>query len=406
MMASTSSSCITGIAPSFRLPPWTQNKSAMQDALSAYPSEDTISLALGVPAPELFPLKELAASTEAVLLRSGLSSLQYGPPDVRLKTQIVELMACRGIDCSENQVFLTTGAQQGLLLLGRLFLQSGDLVAAEQTVYPGFRQVVESCGASLLPIPIQSGAGPDLNALHEACTDDQLPAAYYTVPEGHNPLGISMTNETRESICEFAAQFQIPVIEDDPYGFLIYDQEVRQPLRSRQKDYILYVGSFSKIVAPGLRVGWLVVPPSLVPALAVAKESADIDCATFSQRVISDFIASGHLTGQLTRLRSDYTLRRDAMIQALDAEMPHGCSYSSPRSGVFVWVELPEGHDATRLLRSAVRNGVSFLPGDAFVTRSDCYSRRCLRLNFSSNPPDRIREGIRRLATTLRQEFD
>lgn len=375
----------------------------MQEALSVCSDEDTISFALGVPAPELFPTKELAASAEAVL-RTGPKVLQYAPPDAGLKSQIAELMVRRGVECTEDQIFLTAGAQQGLLLLGRLFLRPGDLVAVEQAMYPGFRQVVESCGASLLSIPVRTGFGPDLDVLHAAFRSDRAPTMYYTVPEGHNPLGLSMGDKTRETICELASQYQIPVIEDDPYGFLTYSHEVGKPLRAHDKEYVFYVGSFSKIIAPGLRVGWLVVPSSLVPALSIAKECTDIDCTTFSQRVISHFIASGHLEPQVERLRSAYALRRDAMVDGLDKEMPSGCCYYSPPSGVFVWLELPEGSDATALIYAAIQEKVLALPGDAFVVRPDTYSRRCVRLNFSSNSPDRIREGIHRLANLVKRD--
>ncbi len=392
----------TKSAPWFHLPSWATRSSAMQEALSAQAGLETISFALGLPASELFPIEELAESAETVL-RSDPRALQYGPPDFHLKSQIVELMAERGIECSEDQVFLTAGAQQGLLLLGRILLRSNDVVASEQTVYPGFRQVVASCGASLLSIPVRTGLGPDLDALNAIFTRVPKPTVYYTVPEGHNPLGISLDEKTRETICELAAQHQVPVIEDDPYGLLTYDQEKRRPLRALLADYVFYVGSFSKIIAPGLRVGWLVVPRSLVPALEVAKESADIHCATLSQRVISHFIARGHLTSQLDRLRSTYAIRRDAMVNALDEEMPPGCQYCVPRSGIFVWVELPEGSNAAALLRVAARDGVIALPGDSFVAQSTAYSRRCVRLAFSNNSPDHIREGIRRLANVIKR---
>lgn len=385
------------------LPSWATHTSAMQDALSPRSNPNIISFALGLPAPELFPLQALEESTGAVL-RSGGHTLQYAPPDAQLRSQIVELMADRGVACSEDQIFLTAGAQQGLLLLGRLFLQTGCRVAVEQVVYPGFRQVAESCGATLVPIAIQPGSGPDLDAMQAVFENRNKTAVYYTVPEGHNPLGTSIDVGVRETICNLADKFSILVIEDDPYGLLKYDREIRRPLCASNHN-ILYVGSFSKIIAPGLRVGWLVVPSSLVPALSVAKESTDINAVTISQRIISHFIASGHLPSQLEQIRSTYELRRNAMVTALNEHMPSGCHYSIPQSGFFIWVELPEGSDATALLRTAAKEGVLALPGDCFAVQQDTYTRRSMRLNFSSNSPAIIHEGIRRLAKALRQEM-
>lgn len=386
------------------LPSWATHTSAMQDALSPRPSPNTISFALGLPAPELFPLQALEESTKAVL-RSGGHTLQYAPPDAQLRSQIVELMAERGVSCSEDQVFLTAGAQQGLLLLGRLFLQTGCRVAVEQVVYPGFKQVAESCGATLVPIAIQPGSGRDFDAMQAVFESQDKTAVYYTVPEGHNPLGTSIDAEGCETICNLVNKFGVLVIEDDPYGLLKYDREIRQPLCASNHK-ILYVGSFSKIIAPGLRVGWLVVPSSLVPALSVAKESTDINAVTISQRIISHFIASGHLPSQLAQIRSNYALRRDAMVTALDEHMPSGCHYSIPQSGFFIWVELPEGSDAAVLLRAAAKEGVLAMPGDCFAVQRDAYTRRSMRLNFSSNSPAIIHEGIQRLARVLRQEMD
>jgi 2-aminoadipate transaminase len=376
----------------------------MQDALSPDSNSNTISFALGLPAPELFPLQALEESTKAVL-RDGGHTLQYGPPDAQLRSQIVELMADRGVVCTEDQIFLTAGAQQGLLLLGRLFFQTGCRVAVEQVVYPGFRQVAESCGAKLVPIPIQPRLGPDLAAMQAVFGGQCRTAVYYTVPEGHNPLGTSIDISVCEAICNLANEFRILVIEDDPYGLLKYDREIRRPLCAYSNHNILYVGSFSKIIAPGLRVGWLVVPPSLVPALSVAKESTDINTVTISQRIVSHFIASGNLPSQLEQIRTTYELRRDTMVTALNEHMPPGCHYSIPRSGFFIWVELPDGSDATVFLRAAAKEGVLALPGDCFAVHRDTHTRRSMRLNFSSNPPDIIRDGIRRLAKVLRQEM-
>jgi 2-aminoadipate transaminase len=375
----------------------------MQDALSRHSNSNVVSFALGLPAPELFPLQALEESTKAVL-RSGSHTLQYAPPDTQLRAQIVELMADRGVTCSEDQIFLTAGAQQGLLLLGRLFLQAGCRVAVEQVLYPGFRQVAESCGATLVPIPIQAGAGPDLDAMRAVFENQGKTDVYYTVPEGHNPLGISIDTRVRESIRNLANEFRVLVIEDDPYGFLNYDPEIRPPLCAPNHN-ILYVGSFSKIIAPGLRVGWLVVPSSLIPALSVAKESTDINAGTISQHIISHFIASGHLPSQLEKVRSTYKLRRDAMVTALNEQMPPGCTYSIPRSGFFIWVELPEGNDATVILRASAKEGVLAIPGDCFAVQPTSYTRRSMRLNFSSNSPAIIREGIERLAQVLRREM-
>ncbi|HEU0052146.1 MAG TPA: PLP-dependent aminotransferase family protein, partial [Longimicrobium sp.] len=275
----------TSAAPSAEsaLAPWARDTrpSALQEMLSLTARPGVLSFALGLPAPELFPRDEVARAATRVLAEEP-GSLQYAPPLARLREQVVALMAERGVACAPEQVFLTAGAQQGMSLLARLFLQPGGRVVTERLTYTGFRQVLEPFSPSLAQVDTDPADGMDVDALARLLAHGPRPALIYAMPRGHNPVAAGMSAEKMERLAALAARHGVPVIEDDAYGFLQYGPAMRAPLRALDAEWVCYAGSFSKIMAPGLRQGWLVVPPSLVPRLAIAKEAADIDTATLA----------------------------------------------------------------------------------------------------------------------------
>jgi 2-aminoadipate transaminase len=373
----------------------------LQEMLSAASRPGILSLALGLPASELFPAEAYGAAAASVLA-SDRGALQYGPPSQRLKTHVVELMARRGVRCREEQVFLTAGAQQGLSLLTRLLLEPGGKILTEEMSYPGFQQVIEPFQPELLTVPTDPETGMDVEAVAELLRGGERPAFIYTVTDGHNPLAVSMSRAKRARLVELAGEYGVPVVEDDPYGFLYYDETYGVPLRALEEEWVCYVGSFSKILAPALRVGWLVVPETMTPQLSIIKESSDIDTATFSQRAVTAYLDAGHLAGHLAGLRREYGRRRDAMLGSLGQHFPRAARWQKPACGVFVWVELPGEVETGALLKKAVETEqVAFIPGQAFWVGRRAPATNCLRLNFSHNPPDRIEEGVRRLARVL-----
>ncbi len=387
----------------FALSGWAANiqKSALQEMLAEASRPGILSLGLGLPAAELFPAGAMAESMRRILAQDT-RALQYGPPSIALKSHIVELMARRGVACTTENIFLTAGAQQGLNLLARLLLRDRSRVLLEDVTYPGFLQVLAPFQTEMLPVPTSTTAGADIEYVEKLLRGGVQPALMYTIPEGHNPLGLSMSEENRKRLAHLARQYRMPVIEDDPYGFLSYGESPVRPLRAFDDQWVFYVGSFSKLLAPALRVGWLVVPKALVPKLSIVKEAADIDSATFTQRVVSDYLDHGHLPGHLALLQQEYRLRRDSMLTALSEHFSGLAEWNKPASGFFIWLQLREKISTTCLLRrSLAAEKVAFIPGSAFSVISEQHGASSMRLNFSALPGPLIREGVERLARSL-----
>jgi len=375
--------------------------SALQTMLTLGSRPGILSLALGLPAPELFPAEGLARAATRVLADDPLA-LQYSPPFAPLKRHVVELMRRRGVECRAEQVFLTAGGQQGMSLLVRLLLAPGGTVLLERLCYTGLRQAVEPYQPRVLSVPTCLDSGIDVDAVEAHLARGERPAFLYVVTDGNNPLAVSVSAEKRRRLVELAAEYAVPIVEDDAYGYFQYVDDPLPPLRALNEEWVLYVGTFSKIFAPALRAGWLVVPEGLVGRLGIVKEASDINTSTFTHRVISSFIDQGLLPTHLERLRREYGARRDAMLGALAEHFPASARWRAPSAGVFVWVELPPGVDAGVLLREAVETeSVAFLPGHAFALPGDDFARNAVRLNFSHGSPERIREGIARLGRAL-----
>ncbi|HXQ72877.1 MAG TPA: PLP-dependent aminotransferase family protein, partial [Pyrinomonadaceae bacterium] len=334
---------------------WAQQtkRSELQRMLALASGPGILSLALGLPAPELFPVAEVEQAAASVLANET-RALQYGPPLQTLKTHIVELMSQRGVECRESQVFLTTGAQQGLNILSRLLLDPGGQVLTEELCYPGFRQAIESYQPEILTVPTDLETGMDVDEVEWLLTNGAKPAFIYVITDGHNPLAVSLSREKRQRLVRLARDFRVPLVEDDPYGLLEYEGKIEPPLRALAADWVFYVGSFSKILAPALRVGWIIAPESLMPTLSIIKEASDIDTSTFGQRITSAYLDAGHLPAHLERLRTEYRSRRDSMLRALNEHFPVQARWRKPSSGVFTWVDLPKKLDVGELLRLSI----------------------------------------------------
>ncbi|AKF81918.1 aminotransferase [Myxococcus fulvus 124B02] len=377
--------------------------SAIQDMLQKITRPGVYSLALGLPAAELFPTEGMAEAAARVLAEEG-QALQYSATLEPLREQVVALMAKRGVRCTPEQVFLTTGAQQGMNLLARLLLEPGRSVLLEDRVYSGFQQVLAPYDVRRVPVRRDARTGLDLDGMEALLAAGERPALFYTMSDGHNPLGTHLAREARERLAGLAREYRMPVIEDDAYGFLHYEEGgAIAPVKALESEWVFYVGSFSKILAPALRVGWVVVPEWMVFRLATVKEASDIDTTTFPQRMVLAFLQSGRLEGHLATLRREYRLRRDTLLKALETQLPAGATWTTPTSGMFAWVELPEGMDSTVLLSRALETQqVAYLPGQAFSVSGGRSASHGLRLNFSACAPERITEAVRRLGEVLR----
>lgn len=379
-------------------------KSALQEMLTLASRPGIISLALGLPSPELFPKAEISQALSRVLSTDS-RALQYGPPFEPLKTHIVALMKERGVRVSEEQIFLTTGAQQGMSLIARLLLNSDGVILCEEMTYTGFQQAVQPMQPRMLTVPTDPQSGIDVEAVEFLLKRGGRPAFIYTVTDGHNPLSVSMAREKRLRLIDLARNYKIPIVEDDVYGLLYYEKPV-PPLRSFDEENVIYIGSFSKIMAPGLRVGWILAPVALMPALSIIKEASDIDTSTLTQRALSSYFDTFDLGSRLETLRGEYRSRRNVMLECLGQLFPEGSHWLEPLSGFFIWVELPKRIDTGQLFKLAVeREQVAFIPGQAFAVEGKCQSTNCLRLNFSHPNTDQIKEAMMRLGRVLENQY-
>jgi 2-aminoadipate transaminase len=373
----------------------------LREILARASKPGVISLAVGLPAADLMPIDGLA-DAQARVLAEQPGALQYAVPSARLKRQIVELMGLRGVTCTAEQVFVTTGSQQAMDLLARLFVEPGAEVLLEETVYEGILLALARQSPRLLPVATEAETGLDVRAVEAALERGARPRLLYTIPDGHNPLGLTLSEAKRRRLVELARRFELPIVEDDAYGLLCLEELAPRPLRAIEDRWVLYLGSFSKVLAPALRTGWLVVPEDLVPRLSALKHGSDLDTPSLSHHVVAAYLESGAFPAHVAGLRRAYRERRDAMLESLAAHLPPGARWSRPQSGLFVWVELPPPIDTADLLASAIdREGVAFAPGEVFAAAGNRHARNCLRLCFSSCQPGQIIEGVERLGRAL-----
>ncbi len=402
---------ITHTQSEIQLADWTHHmsRSVLRQMIAVVSRPGILSFAGGLPDPALFPTQEYADALAQVLADDPIA-LQYRPPFPPLKKHIVQLMAQRGIRCTEEQVFLLTGAQQGLYVLSRLLLNPGSNVLLEEVVYTGIQQAIAPSCPNVLAVSTDLAQGIAVDEVEAHLLSGTRPAFIYVIPDAHNPLGVSISLERRQRLVELAVQYNVPIIEDDPYGFLQYGDwgtkhqsatSPLPPLRALNDSHVFYIGSFSKILAPALRLGWMIAPEELIPKLTVVKEAADLESSGLTQQAVAAYLDAGHLPGHIEELQGEYGRRRDAMLSSLEQYFPADARWTEPQGGMFVWVELAEGMNTRELLDTAVtEQQVAFIPGFAFaVPGHDAHN--CLRLNFSTCSPDLIAEGIKRLATVI-----
>ena len=361
-----------------------------------------IAFGIGTPAADLFPGEGLDQASHR-LGSQFRKTMQYGIPCAPLKRQLVELMARRGVTCREEQIFLTTGAQQAMSLLSHLFLEHGGSVMLEDIVYEGIHNAIKSLAPVVETVPTHGDRGIDLDAVEERLEAGSRPAFLYLIPAGHNPLGVTLDLDQRRRLVELSRRFGIPLLEDDAYGFLHHRDETLPALRSFDDQWVFYMGTLSKVMAPALRIGWMVIPEEMVPTVSYLKHGNDVDSSTYAQYLVADYLENVELDDRLRAVRTTYQQRRDTTLAALERHMPPGIRWNRPESGMYLWLELPESIDTMELLTTAVETEkVAFSPGCAFVApgqdgRSRHRAHHCLRLCFANFEAAEIEEGIARL---------
>ncbi len=368
----------------------------------SYPKQgaEFISLRSGAPAPECIPREWLERGMErAWACTQDLFGYQSAMGAWDLRALVAERMHALGCaDVDAKNVMLLSGAQQGIDFLARLFISPGDPVALEDPVYPGALQTFDLCEPRYLPIPVRAD-GLDLDAL-EAVLQHQRPKFLYIVPTFQNPTGTTMPRARRERLVALTRAHDLAIIEDDPYSALRYAGEDVQPLRALDPD-VIYLGTFSKTVAPGIRVGWMVMPDALRDKLYAMKEAADINSDRVMQQAVYEMMRTGFFPDHLNRIRAVYAERRTAMLDALGEYMPPDATWTEPEGGFFVWLTLPPGMDVADVLARGNEHGVGIVPGTGCTAIPGGQSGG-LRLSFCAQPPAAITEGVRRLADVLR----
>ena len=380
---------------------WTRSR--LRELALLPPEPGLLSLAGGLPAPELIPRGAYALALQHVLADED-AALQYGQPYEPLRERIVDLMRERGIGCAAQQVLLTSGAQQALSLVAQLLMVRGGQVVMEEHVYTGLRQAVLPYRPAILTVRTDLDTGMDVDGAWAALAGGARPAFVYAIADTHNPCGVRLGHEQRARLAALARRFGVPIVEDDSYGLLHYDQDPLPAMRALDPEWVIYVGTFSKIIAPALRLGWLVLPARLASAAGILKEAADLECSALTQRAVARLLRQG-FASHLERVRAGYRGRRDAMLAALRDHFPESVRWTRPPGGFFVWVELPRRLDGDRVCEEALADAhVAVVPGSAFAATVPAPANH-LRLSFASCAPDEIRTAVERLGRLLKRRL-
>ncbi len=406
--------------------PWNQRyaqrmqwmgSSVIRELLKLTEQPDVISFAGGLPAPELFPVDAFAEATNRVLATHGSRALQYSTTEgyLRLRELIVRHMRRYGIPAHPENVLITSGSQQALDLIGKIMINPGDLILTERPTYMGALQAWRAYQAEFVTAPIDAdGMAVDEQLEKALCAG---PKFMYVLPNFQNPGGVTLSLARRRRLVEIADQYGIPIIEDDPYGQLRFEGDHLPPLLvldanrmnsaaigEKPDGYfqignVIYLSTFSKTLAPGLRLGWIVAPEEVIQRCVMAKQGMDLHTSSFVQMVAYEVAREGFLDEHVRRIREVYRRRRDLMLEMMNMHLPAQVHWTHPEGGLFLWVTLPEQLDATKLLETAVAERVAFVPGVAFYPHADAHNT--FRLNFSNASEDMIEIGIQRLGSVL-----
>jgi len=386
--------------------------STIRELLKITEQADIISFAGGLPAPDVFPVNEFKEACIAVLDNSSTLALQYGATEgiYPLREMITRHALRYGIQITPENVMITSGSQQALDLIGKIFINRGDRILVESPTYLGALQAWNAYGAEYIAIP------SDDNGMITDELDKALrcgPKFIYVLPNFQNPTGATMSLERRKKLVDLADRYGVPIIEDDPYGQLRFEGEhlpAVEVLDSRTRaangcysGNVIYLSTFSKLLAPGLRLAWVVAPPEVISKMVQAKQGADLHTSTFNQMVAYEVAHKGFLDKHVITIRQTYQERRDVMLDALEEHMPEGVHWTHPQGGLFLWATLPESINTAELLLGAVKEKVAFVPGGSFHPCGG--GTNTMRLNFSYSKPELINEGIARLGRVIKHEL-
>jgi 2-aminoadipate transaminase len=384
--------------------------SAMRDLMAVTARPEVISLAGGLPDTSTFSPKRFAAEMTRIAQESVAEALQYGPTEGFEETVdcILQVMGAEGMLPDPEDVIVTTGGQQAIDLVCKTLLDPGDVVICEAPTYPGAVPVFCSYQADVVQIECDED-GMRIEELEEALArldgEGRRPKFVYSVPTFQNPAGVTMSLQRRRRLVELARLREMLVVEDNPYGLLRFGGEPLPPLYQLEGgDFVIYVGTFSKILSPGIRIGWAVAPPPVMEKIVLGKQAADLCTSTLTQYFVREYFAEGRWRAYVDSLAEVYRGRRDTMVAALAEHFPDGATWTEPQGGLFIWATLPDYIDTGDLLARALRDDVAFVPGQAAYV--DERGRNSMRLNFSGVGDEEIREGVRRIGSVIAEQMD
>jgi len=373
----------------------------IRELLKVSSQPGVINFAGGLPAAELFPETHLKAAADIVFSKHAPKALQYTLTKgiLELRQALAERVVSKpGVVFSPESIVITTGSQQGLDLVGRAFLKPGDYVLTEAPTYLGALSAFNFYQARYCTVPM------DEEGMIVELAEEQIkkcrPKFIYVVPNFQNPSGITMSLRRRETLVELAQKYQLPIIDDNPYGELRYSGQPVPSLKALGGNAVISLGTFSKIISPGIRVGWVAACPEVSNIIEKVKQAVDLHSTTFTQYVVYEYIIAGHLDQHIELIKKAYRKRRDVMLAAMEAEFPEGITFTRPEGGLFLWVTVPEGISTTVIFDKAIEAKVAFVPGKSFYPYED--NDQNMRINFCHPSEDNIKEGIKRLASTLR----
>ena len=384
--------------------------SAMRDLMEITARPDVISLAGGLPDTSTFPPESFAARMTRIAYESTAEALQYGPTEGFTETKecILEVMAAEGMHPDIDDVTVTTGGQQAIDLIAKTLVDPGDPVICEAPTYPGAVPVFSSYQAEVHQIEMdEDGMRIDLleEQLEQLAAEGRRPKFIYAIPNFQNPAGVTLSLERRRRLVEIAREQELLIVEDNPYGLLRFEGDHLPSLYQLDGgDYVLYVGTFSKILSPGIRLGWCVAPPPVTEKIVLGKQASDLCTSSLTQYFAREWFAEEHWQDYVQEVTELYRGRRDAMLESLERSFPEHASWTVPAGGLFVWATLPEYINTTDLLAKALGQNVAFVPGEAAYL--DGRGTTNMRLNFSGSAEDEIREGIRRIGSVITEQVE
>ena len=375
------------------------HKSFIREILKVTEDPSIISFAGGLPNPRFFPVSEVAEAAQKVLGECGYAALQYAtteghPP---LREYIAKRYAEKGLKVSPEEILITTGSQQGLDLAGKVFLNKGDRVIVERPTYLAAIQSFGMFEPQFLSVPLHHD-GMDADALDRALSEHQVKLVY-AVTNFQNPTGITYSSSKRREIADVLKDRNVALIDDNPYSDLRFMGEEVAPMKAFLGDQAIMLGSFSKLVSPGFRLGWICAREEIMEKLIVAKQAADLHSSCFAQRVVHQYLVDNDINSHIEKIRAAYRRQRDTMVEAIEESFPAGVEHTRPEGGMFLWVTLPEGISSLELFGRAIKENVAFVPGQAFFANGG--GENTMRLNFSNSDEERIVEGIARLGLAI-----